>query len=104
MMKTKLLGIVLLLTAIVCLPLGSALAAKDSITIAFSTKFATLDCYQTNQRANINIGYLMWDPLVERDPDDGTIHPHLAVSWKNLNPTTWEFKLRPGSSFTTAIL
>jgi peptide/nickel transport system substrate-binding protein len=74
-------------------------AAKDSITVAFSTKFATLDCYQTNQRANINIGYLLFDPLLERDPDDGSLHPHLVTSWKTLGPTIWEFKLRSGVTF-----
>lgn len=98
-MKKNLVWIIFVAAVILCLPLCTAMAAKDSITVAFSSKFETLDCYQTAQRDNINIGYLLWDPLLERDPDKGTLHPHLVTSWKNVNPTTWEFKLRPGVKF-----
>ena len=98
-MLKKFVCTILFSAVILCLLLSPASAAKDSITVAFSTKFTTLDGYQTTQRANINIGYLMWDPLLERDPDDGTLHPHLVTSWKNLDPKTWEFKLRPGVKF-----
>ena len=31
---------------------------------------------------------------------DGKLLPMLAVSWRALNDTTWEFKLRPGVKFS----
>jgi peptide/nickel transport system substrate-binding protein len=43
-------------------------------------------------RANI------YDSLVMRDTD-GNIIPGLAESWKVLDPTTWEFRLRKGVKF-----
>jgi len=41
----------------------------------------------------------MWDPLVQRDAETGEIQPHLAQSWKAVDPVTWEFKLAPGVKF-----
>ena len=31
--------------------------------------------------------------------DQLQIEPGLALSWRTINPTTWEFKLRPGVKF-----
>ena len=40
----------------------------------------------------------VYEPLV-RNGDKGVPQPGLAASWKNLDPTTWEFKLQPGVKF-----
>jgi peptide/nickel transport system substrate-binding protein len=72
---------------------------KDTLVVAFPTKFGSMDQYQSTQRITINIGYLMWDPLVQRDPKTGEIEPHLAESWKVIDDTTWEFKLVEGVKF-----
>lgn len=74
-------------------------AGKDSFTVAFQTQFDTMDQYKNTQRSILNLGYLIWDPLVERDPDNCSIKPHLVTSWKMIEPTIWEFKLRPGVKF-----
>jgi len=31
---------------------------------------------------------------------DGNVRPWLALSWRNIDPLTWEFKLRPGVTFS----
>src|ERR1700720_3648218 len=40
----------------------------------------------------------IFDRLVENDANN-QLHPALAVSWKAVNPTTWEIKLRDGVKF-----
>jgi peptide/nickel transport system substrate-binding protein len=78
---------------------GPAYAAKDHLIVAFEDAVKTMDYYQTTARVGIQTGYMIWDPLLERDAKDGSLHPHLVTSWKNINPTAWEFKLRPDVKF-----
>src|SRR6202140_3426186 len=40
----------------------------------------------------------IFDRLVENDANN-QLHPALAISWKAVNPTTWEIKLREGVKF-----
>ena len=42
---------------------------------------------------------LMCEGLITRDPSTMELKPVLAESWRNVNPTTWEFKLRRGVKF-----
>jgi peptide/nickel transport system substrate-binding protein len=74
-------------------------AQKDTLVIGFYDVFSTLDHYQSTLRATIQLGYMIWDSLVTRNPDTGQILPGLARSWKMVNPTTWEFKMQPGVKF-----
>ncbi|MFS8200167.1 ABC transporter substrate-binding protein [Streptomyces sp. CWNU-52B] len=39
------------------------------------------------------------EPLVERDPDSGDLHPLLATGWKQTSPRTWAFDTRSGVTF-----
>ncbi|MFJ2261176.1 ABC transporter substrate-binding protein [Streptomyces sp. NPDC087844] len=39
------------------------------------------------------------EPLVERDPDSGELHPLLATGWKQTGPRTWTFDTRSGVTF-----
>src|SRR5262245_8848816 len=41
----------------------------------------------------------MGEGLLTRDPQTMELKPMLAESWKNVNPTTWEVKLRRGVKF-----
>jgi peptide/nickel transport system substrate-binding protein len=43
--------------------------------------------------------YGLWDALLNQD-ENGKIIPGLASEWKNINPTTWQFKLAPGRKFS----
>src|SRR5205823_12238042 len=37
--------------------------------------------------------------VLRRDPTPRELKRHRAHSWRNVNPTTWEFKLRKGVKF-----
>ncbi|MFF3485436.1 ABC transporter substrate-binding protein [Streptomyces sp. NPDC002701] len=39
------------------------------------------------------------EPLVERDPASGDLHPLLATAWKQTGPRTWSFDTRSGVTF-----
>jgi len=78
---------------------GNAFAARDDLIVAAAQKSQNLDFYQSTARTDIQIGYLLYDALFERDPKTGKLTPHLVTSYKLVNPTTWEFKLRAGVKF-----
>ena len=42
---------------------------------------------------------VVFDNLLRFDAAGGKFVPSLAVSWKRINTTTWEFKLRKGIRF-----
>ena len=86
----------LVLTSLVA---TSAWAARDTLNVAAYNKFHTMEPFQTSARQMIQIGYLMWDPLVLREPDTGKVIPHVATSWKQIDELTWEFKIRDDVSF-----
>jgi len=44
----------------------------------------------------------IYDRLLDRDAKTFKPKPMLAESWRVVNDTTWEFKLRRASSSTTA--
>lgn len=58
----------------------------------------SMDPYYGNETFTIGFTGNVMDGLVTRGKDL-TIGPALAVSWKTLDPTTWEFKLRQGVKF-----
>ncbi len=70
----------------------------QSLTIGISSPIVTLD--PTNYRDRITQVVLknMFDSLTTRNLDMKVV-PQLAESWKALNDTTWEFKLRRGVKF-----
>ncbi|WP_102225392.1 ABC transporter substrate-binding protein [Acidimangrovimonas sediminis] len=71
--------------------------AKDQLVIARAAGTTAMDPGFLRESATIvdNI----FDTMVERD-SQMKLEPGLALSWKSINPTTWEFKLRPGVKFT----
>jgi peptide/nickel transport system substrate-binding protein len=76
-----------------------AQAARNSMNIAAYTKFLTMEPYQTSSRLMLQMGYMIWDPLVLRDPDTGKILPHVAVSWETPDDKSWKFKIRDDVKF-----
>jgi peptide/nickel transport system substrate-binding protein len=78
---------------------GGALAAKDSLVWAVSSKLPTMDIYATTSLNLTNVYYMVSDSLVTRDVKSLEIKPHLVESWQRLDDTTWEFKLRKGVNF-----
>jgi len=72
-------------------------AYSAELTIVRSGSVATLDPGFLREPATVvdNI----FDTMVSRDPQM-KLAPGLALSWKAIDPTTWEFKLRPNVKFT----
>jgi len=99
MKKGRICGFLIGLTLVALLIAGPAEARKDHLVIGLEDVVSTMNYYQTTARVALICAYMMWDPLVEREASTGKIKPHLVTSWKIINDTTWEFKLRPGVKF-----
>ena len=76
-----------------------AKAERDTMNIATYTKFHTMEPYQTSARQMLQMGYMIWDPLVLRDPDTGKILPHVATKWSTPTDLTWKFEIRKDVKF-----
>lgn len=76
---------------------GASETSKQEITIARAFDVNGLDPGFLTENAQVvdNI----FDTLVKRDEDEKLV-PGLATSWKQVDDTTWEFKLREGVKFT----
>ena len=98
-MKRWLPGLlVLALAALVAMPSGAAAQAKDTLTVALPSHAPTLDPHMHFERVGILVNINMFDSLLHRSAKL-EFEPSLALSWKALNDTTWEFKLRKGVKF-----
>lgn len=78
-----------------CVP-ASARAAE--LKIALAADVSSLDPHYLNIAPNVAFASHLFDALVNVDAD-GHLVPGLAVSWKPVDATTWEFKLRQGVRF-----
>jgi peptide/nickel transport system substrate-binding protein len=98
-MKRWLPGLlVLALAVLVAVPIGAAAQGKDTLTVALPSHAPTLDPHMHFERVGILVNINMFDSLLHRTPKL-EFEPSLALSWKALNDTTWEFKLRQGVKF-----
>jgi len=74
----------------------SAHAAE--LRIGLAADVTSLDPHYLNVAPNNNAAWHVFDALVHVDAD-ARLAPGLAVSWRAIDPTTWEFKLRKGVKF-----
>lgn len=74
-------------------------AAAQDLTIGLASEPSSLDPQYQNLAVNNEIAAHLFDPLVARDAQQRPI-PALALSWKPLSDTVWEFKLRPDVKFS----
>jgi len=88
----------LVATAIAAFALSVAAADARAIKWARGPDALTLDPHAQNEGPTIAFNNQVYEPLILRDNANKLI-PGLAVSWKLVDPTTWEFKLRPGVKF-----
>ena len=58
----------------------------------------TGDPHKTTLTHAVNVLVNLYDTLVSRDASLA-LKPGLALSWRSVDPTTWEFKLRQGVKF-----
>jgi len=73
-------------------------APRGTLTIAQGIDADTLDPQVTSSSAVWSITLNIYDTLIARDRQ-GKLVPGLAVSWKPLNDTTWQIRLRAGVKF-----
>src|SRR5918996_5033933 len=94
------LGAVLLLVIALLTPADLfAQTRDDTIVYAVQSDVQTWDPPNSVLRESIIFGYHVFDHLAARDLKTGKVGPSLAVSWKNVDDTTWEVKLRKGVKF-----
>ncbi len=63
-----------------------------------SADVTSLDPHHINIGSNLSALWHLYDALTHVNADARVI-PGLAVSWRTVDATTWEFKLRPGVKF-----
>jgi peptide/nickel transport system substrate-binding protein len=81
---------------------GSALALSCAhgaeLRIGLAADVTSMDPHFLNLQPNVNIGWHVFDALTHVD-ENARLIPGLALSWRALDATTWEFKLRRGVRF-----
>jgi len=87
----------LLLLATFAASFSSSVQAAD-LKIGLAADISSIDPHYLNIGPNIALSSHLFDALVNVNAK-GQLVPGLAVSWRAVDPITWEFKLRPGVSF-----
>ncbi len=90
--------IVLGCAATLALVAGVSAAPADMLTIGLSSDVTSIDPQWNNSGPNVSLATHIFEPLTLTDRN-GRLIPGLAVSWRAVDPLTWEFKLRPGVKF-----
>lgn len=81
------------------LTIGTSLRSQGAeLKIGLAADISSLDPHFLNIGPNIALSSHLFDALVNVDAK-GQLVPGLALSWRAVDPTTWEFKLRPGVKF-----
>jgi len=75
-----------------------ASASVATLRIGLAGEVTTIDPHVLNIAPNNNVGWHIFDALTNVD-DHARLIPGLAVSWRAVDATTWEFKLRSGVKF-----
>ena len=89
----------LLLPAVGAVPPAGAQTKDDTIVYALQSDVDTWDPPNSVLREAIILGYNVFDHLAARDLKTRKVGPNLATSWKPIDDTTWEVKLRQGVKF-----
>jgi peptide/nickel transport system substrate-binding protein len=84
--------------ALVALPLVAGMARAQDLTMGLGGNITSMDPHFHNLAPNNGIAVHLFDRLVHQDEQQRLI-PGLAESWKPVDDTTWEFKLRRGVKF-----
>ncbi len=78
--------------------LGTQLAHAAELRIGLAADVTSMDPHYVNIAPNNNVAWHVFDALVHVDAN-ARIVPGLATSWRAVDDTTWEFKLRHGVKF-----
>src|SRR5436309_13242563 len=79
--------------------LADAQTKDDTIVYALQSDMQNWDPPNSVLRESIILGYHVFDHLAARELKTGKVGPSLATSWKNLDDTTTEVKVRQGVRF-----
>ena len=100
MVRAAALGFALVVALVLALPGEAPSQTKDdTIVYALQSDIDTWDPPGSVLRETIILGYQVFDHLAVRDLKTRKVGPNLALSWKNIDDTTWEVKLRQGVKF-----
>src|SRR5450631_1024813 len=93
------LRLVSLVTVSLALALSFS-ATVDAKTLRWAGRgdMQTTDPHSQNEGLTNNINWQIYEFLAYRDKTLN-LRPALALSWQQMSPTTWRFKLRPGVKF-----
>ena len=95
MSRITTVGMALLLVGTLVTPADVLAQTKDDTVIfAIQSDVQTWDPPNSVLRESIILGYHVFDHLAARDLKTGKVGPSLAVSWKNLDDTTWSSSAR----------
>jgi peptide/nickel transport system substrate-binding protein len=72
--------------------------AENVLRLASATEALTFDPHSANNFPMIAANLQVYEPLVDFN-SSSEIEPALAVAWRLVDPTTWQFELRPGVRF-----
>src|SRR5262245_60372005 len=76
----------------------AAAGEAAELKIGLSADVTTLDPHFVAAQPNLTVGRHVFESLVDVD-EKARLIPSLAESWRPLDATTWEFKLRRGVKF-----
>jgi len=100
MARSVVLGLAALISLLPLAPGDARAQTKDdTVVYAIQSDMQNWDPPNSVLRESIIMGYNVFDHLAARDLKTGKVGPSLATSWKNLDDTTWEVKLRPNVKF-----
>ena len=77
-------------------------ARAADLRIGLATLSTSVDPHFYNLAANVTLSLHLFDRLTQRAPDS-TLEPALALSWCPVSETVWEFKLRPGVTWSDGV-
>ncbi len=83
---------------VVCMGFAGAGASAADLRIGVASEVTTLDPHFFHLTSNTEIHKAIYSGLVTQDANMKVV-PDLAVSWRTIDDTHWEFKLRPGVTF-----
>jgi peptide/nickel transport system substrate-binding protein len=78
--------------------LAGVSAHAADLRIALAADITSVDPHFANIAPNNNIGWHVFDALTHVD-ENARLIPGLALSWRAIDGTTWEFKLRRGVKY-----
>lgn len=80
-------------------PMAEETGPSGEVIIAIGGDPSSLDPQAVDDGHERTVNENMYETLIARDPQTMELIPSLAISWEQVDDTTWEFKLREGVKF-----